>query len=69
MEVILTREQFNNFISSQTKKYQKIYGFKIEPEKGIHDTHNNESDAFKHTFMQAYFYASIFIINIWKFNQ
>ncbi len=35
-------------IYAKTKKYQKIYGFKID--KGEHDTWNNESDAFKHTF-------------------
>lgn len=44
-----------NFYSSEiyakTKKYQKLYGFCIG--KGEHDTHNNEADAFKHTFASA----------------
>lgn len=44
-------EEYNNSIYSLTKKYQKKYGFKIGT--GIHDTWNNEADAFKHTFMQA----------------
>ena len=34
-----------------TKKYQKKYDF----DSGVNNsTHNNEADAFKHTFMQAY---------------
>ena len=44
-------EDYNNSIYYLTKKYQKKYGFKIGT--GIHDTWNNEADAFKHTFMQA----------------
>jgi len=42
---------YNNLIYRKTKEYQKIYGFKID--NGIDETHNNESDAFKHTFMSA----------------
>lgn len=42
---------YKNYINSQTKKYQKIYGFEIG--EGEHDTWNNEADAFKHTFMSA----------------
>ncbi|MDD3594635.1 MAG: hypothetical protein PHX18_08415 [Candidatus Gastranaerophilales bacterium] len=42
---------YGNEIYEKTKKYQKQYGFKIG--KGKQDTWNNESDAFKHTFMQA----------------
>lgn len=42
---------YNDEIYAKTKKYQKIYGFGIGT--GSHDTWNNESDAFKHTFMQA----------------
>ena len=44
-------ENYNNSIYAKTKKYQKIYGFQIG--SGVHDTWNNEADAFKHTFMQA----------------
>ena len=50
-----TREQidlFNKEIDAKTKMYQKQYGFEISSKKG-HETWNNESDAFKHTFMQA----------------
>lgn len=42
---------YKDYIENQTKKYQKIYGFEIG--EGKHDTWNNESDAFKHTFMSA----------------
>ena len=45
-------KQYNNEIYSKTKKYQKIYGFEIGA--GEHDTWNNEADAFKHAFMQAF---------------
>ena len=42
---------YNDYIYAQTKKYQKKYGFEIGT--GKHDAWNNESDAFKHTFMSA----------------
>ncbi len=41
----------NDEFYAKTKKYQKIYGFDIGTGKS--DTWNNESDAFKHAFMQA----------------
>ncbi len=47
----IVRQSYNNYIYKQTKKYQKKYGFEIG--KGSHDAWNNESDAFKHTFMSA----------------
>ena len=54
MVFIWNREQFNKFIDSETKKYQKKYGFEIGTNNSIHDTHNNEADAFKHAFMQSW---------------
>ena len=42
---------YSKKIYAKTKKYQKIYGFKIG--EGKHDTWNNEADAFKHTFGAA----------------
>ena len=42
---------YSKKIYAKTKKYQKIYGFKIG--EGKHDTGNNEADAFKHTFGAA----------------
>ena len=45
-------KEINNKIYSATKIYQKRYGFKIG--SGVHDTWNNEADAFKHTFGSAY---------------
>lgn len=42
---------YKDYIENQTKKYQKIYGFEIG--EGKDATWNNESDAFKHTFMSA----------------
>ena len=44
-------KEINNKIYSATKIYQKRYGFKIG--SGVHDTWNNEADAFKHTFGSA----------------
>lgn len=41
-------KKYSAEIYAKTKKYQKIYGFKIG--SGEHDTWNNEADAFKHTF-------------------
>ena len=48
----LSRSQFNKYILNQTYKYQKKYGFKIG--SGPNATWNNEADAFKHAYMQAY---------------
>ena len=42
---------YSKKIYAKTKKYQKIYGFKIG--EGKHDTWNNEADVFKHTFGAA----------------
>jgi len=47
-----TRKDFNKKILDATYYYQKKYGFQIGT--GIEATHNNEADAFKHAFMQAY---------------
>ena len=44
-------DNFKKEMYAKTKKYQKIYGFEIGT--GEHDTWNNESDAFKHAYMQA----------------
>ena len=48
------RKEFNNKIDKDTVMYQKKYGFKIGT--GKEATHNNESDAFKHSYMQAVLY-------------
>ena len=40
---------FSNYIEKYVLKYSKRYGFDM----GNNSTHNNEADAFKHTFMQA----------------
>jgi len=42
---------YGSWIFADTVHYQKQYGFEIET--GKYATWNNESDAFKHTFMQA----------------
>ena len=46
------RKKISKEIYADTKYYQKIYKFKIG-EPGEHDTWNNESDAFKHTYGSA----------------
>jgi len=46
------RANFNKEVDAKTKMYQRQYGFEIGTKKG-HETWNNESDAFKHAFMQA----------------
>jgi hypothetical protein len=48
----LERKNFNEEIDTKTKKYQKIFGFEINLDSK-YPTWNNESDAFKHAFMQA----------------
>ncbi|MBR6127980.1 hypothetical protein IKQ21_09880 [bacterium] len=48
----INKKTFSDDVLRQTYKYQKIYGFDMSG--GKHGTHNNEADAFKHTFMQAY---------------
>lgn len=46
------REELNRESLEYTYKYHRIHGFKIGT--GKEATHNNEADAFKHAFMQAY---------------
>lgn len=48
------RQEFNDFIDRETIKYQKKYGFEIDHTAKGMGTHNNESDAFKHAFMQTW---------------
>ena len=43
--------KYSQELYAKTKFYQKRYGFKLESLDG--DTHNNEADAFKHTYMSA----------------
>ena len=45
-------KKFHAEIDAKTKQYQKIYDFEISSDPK-HPTWNNESDAFKHAFMQA----------------
>ena len=44
---------FSNKMVKHTKEYQKKYGFDSKEGDFTFSTHNNEADAFKHTFMQA----------------
>ena len=44
-------KNYGNDVFNKTVKYQKKYGFEMGT--GKEATHNNEADAFKHTFMQA----------------
>lgn len=46
-------KELNAIIYSNTKYYQKKYGFQMNTLKG-HDTWNVEADGFKHTFGSAY---------------
>ena len=47
----LLEQYFTKEMVKDTLKYQKIYGFKIgENNKAV----DNEADAFRHTYMQAY---------------
>ena len=39
-------------LDKKVEKYYKIYHFSMEPN---HTSHNNEADAFKHTYMSAEF--------------
>ena len=45
-------KKYSSWIFDETIKYQKQYGFDIG--SGKHATWNNESDAFKHAYMQAH---------------
>ncbi len=42
-------KQYLNHIVKEVSKYQKKYGFDMDNDS----THNNEADAFKHTFASA----------------
>ena len=48
-----TIEIFTQYINSKVEKYYNIYHFDMTY-KGEHRSYNNEADAFKHTFMQAF---------------
>lgn len=48
----MNKATFNEDVLKQTYKYQNRHGFKMGT--GEEGTHNNEADAFKHAFMQAY---------------
>ena len=50
---------FSNKMINYTKEYQKKYGFDSKEDDKAFSTHNNEADAFKHTFMQAWLSANI----------
>ena len=45
-------KHYSKEIYAKTKKYQKVFNFEIV--EGVHDTWNNEADAFKHAFGSAY---------------
>ncbi len=51
IEVLPQFKKFKEYMFSKTLEYQNKYGFNIG--SGEHSTWNNESDAFKHAFMQA----------------
>ena len=44
---------------NHTKEYQEKYGFDSRENDKAFSTHNNEADAFKHTFMQAWLTANL----------
>jgi len=45
---------FSQWMIDDTKYYQKKYGFNAKEGEKSFSTHNNEADAFKHTYMQAW---------------
>ena len=45
-------KEYNDEVASKTMKYQKKFGFELNPTPG-HSTWNVEADAFKHAFMGA----------------
>ena len=58
----LGRRIFNTYVLHKTREYQKKYGFEIG--EGKNGTWNNESDAFKHAYMQwllAFYYDKMLI--------
>ena len=46
----LFKKSYTNHLDKKVEKYYKIYNFSMEPN---HTSHNNEADAFKHTYMSA----------------
>ena len=46
--------EFSKYINEQVDYYYKKYKFNMYNEKEGYTSHNNEGDAFKHTFMQTY---------------
>ena len=51
---VLAEDWFSDKMVNHTRKYQKKYGFDSKEDEKSFSTHNNEADAFKHTFMQAW---------------
>ena len=45
---------FSQWMIDDTEYYQKKYGFDSKEDDKSFSTHNNEADAFKHTYMQAW---------------
>lgn len=49
------RKGFNWWVLHETRQAQKKYGFDMtKHEYAASDTHNNESDAFKHAFLSRF---------------
>ena len=46
----LFKEAYTEHLNKKVEKYYNIYHFSMEPN---HTSHNNEADAFKHTYMSA----------------
>ena len=46
----LFKEAYEEHLNNKVEKYYEIYHFSMEPN---HTSHNNEADAFKHTYMSA----------------
>lgn len=46
-----TEKEFTDVMLRDTAKFQERYGFEVGSNGSVH---NNESDAFRHTYMQAY---------------
>jgi len=51
--------EFSKKMIKDTEHYQKKYGFDSKEGDKTFSTHNNEADAFKHTYMQAWLTANI----------
>ena len=51
---MVAEDWFSNKMVNHTREYQKKYGFNAQKGDIKFSTHNNEADAFKHTFMQAW---------------